>query len=525
MIKNTIKISGLLILLTSSIFLADFKAWGLEQQISQGLQEKFNREITLDLRDMDIVDVFKFLSLKGDFSIVVSKTVTGRVTLVLKSVKIGDALDIIAISNGLGYRAKENIIYVMPEEEYTLTYGKMYRDKTIVKIVYLQYAKPSYALETLKNVKSEVGKIIIDEDTGTVVMVDTEENIQQMQMVLREIDYKLETRIFNLNHAKADVVKEKLRERLDVKSVGSIQSDERSNQVIVTALPARMPEVEEIIKALDKKTKEVLLKLQILKIILNPKFDFGIDWEKSFTRSKNKLLQSLDFHGAFPIASAVSSSTALGTVGKIAIGNLAANEITAEIKALKQVSDTKVLANPQILVANEQEAMVHIGDKLAYVTVTTTGTGADQTQSAEVHFLDIGIQLHVKPVIGDDGFIRIYIKPEISSQNGELTYTVGTTANPITNKVPIINTTLIETNAMVKDGYTMILGGLHKDEVSKSRKGIPFLMDIPFLGKVFGSQADSVTKTEIVIFLTPHIVGGEEDLSGYKPELEPMKEY
>ncbi len=489
--------------------------YGLGQTIPSDLQTKLDKKITLDLRDMDIIDVYKFLSMKGDFSVVVSKAVTGRATLILKSVKIGDALDIISIANGLGYAAMENIIYVMPEQEYFQMYGTYFRDKTKVKIVYLKYVRPSYALEALKNIKSEIGKIIIDEDTGTLVMVDTEEKIKQMEAVLDNIDHKLQTKIFVLNYAKAAIVKEKLRERLDVKSVGSIEADERSNQIIITALPSRFDEIEPLIRALDKKTKEVLIKVKILKLVLNPQFDYGIDWERAFQKAENAAFNSLHLYGTFPISSTVSTGS---TIAKVLLGNIDSDDFAVALSALKQVSDTKTLANPTILVTNEEEAKIHIGDKLAYVTTTTIGTGADQSTNEEVHYLDVGILLSVKPTISDDGNVRMTIKPEISSQTGTLETPAGA-------EIPLINTTVVESNVMVKDGTTIVIGGLHKDEATSNKKGLPFLMDLPVVGGAFQSVSDEVTKTEIVIILTPHIVDSSKDEVGYSPTIAPMKNY
>jgi len=516
-----IKKSGFIRLIIVVLFFIPFQlimtdSAGFDQVLSLLMQDRFDRQVTLDLRDMDIVDVYKFLAMKGDFSIVVSKTVSGRATLVLKNVKIGDALDIISIANGLGYRAMQNIIYVMPEEEYFQMYGTYFRDKTIIKTVYLKYVRPSYALEALKNVKSEVGKIVIDEDTGTIVMIDTPDKIKEMEKVLDNIDHRLQTKVFSLNYAKAAIVKEKLRDRLDVKSVGSIEADERSNQVIVTALADRFPEIEPLILALDKKTKEVLIKVKILKLVLNPEFDFGISWDTALndTLSDSPGLRSLQLFGTFPI-----STTIAGTLGRIFLTDtIDPGSLDLDIMALKQVSDTKTLANPTILVTNNDEAKIHIGDKLAYVTTTTTGTGADQTTNEEVHFVDVGILLSVKPIISDDGFIRMVIKPEISSQT-------STYETPAGAEIPLINTTQVETSVMVKHGTTIIIGGLHKDEAESRKKGIPFLMDIPFLGLPFKNVADDVKKTEIVIILTPYIVSGENTITGYTPIMEPMKQY
>jgi len=490
----------------------------LNETMSIDLKNKFEKKINLDLRDMDIIDVFKFISMKGDFSIVVSKAVTGRVTLVLKSVKIVDSLDIICLSNNLGYRSMGNIVYVMPEQEYFQMYGTYFRDKTRVKIVFLKYIKPSYALEALKNIKSEIGKLVIDEETGTIVMVDIDEKLTEMQKILDQIDKRLDTKIFSLNYAKAQVIKEKLREKLDVKSVGSIEADERSNQVIVTALPERFIEIESIIRAMDKKTKEVLIKVKIIKLILHPQFDFGIDWERAFQKAENAAIRSLHLYGSFPASATLTAATAT-TYGRIMLGDIDSDEFAMTLNALKQVSQTKTLANPTILVNDNEEAKIHIGDKLAYVTTTTIGTGADQTSNEEVHYIDVGILLHVKPTIGDDGFVRMYIKPEISSQRDTL-------ETPAGSEIPLINTTLVESTVMVKDGTSIVIGGLRKDENQTTKKGLPYLMDLPVFGNAFKNISDDVTKAEIVIILTPHIIdAGVDNIGAYTPTLAPMKTY
>ena len=166
----------------------------------------------------------------------------------------------------------------------------------------------------------------------------------------------------------------KLKAKIDNLSVGSVQSDVRSNQLIVRAFPDRLTEVSSLIESLDQKTRAVLIEVRIIKIVINPKFDFGIDWTKAFSDSSNKLLQKLSFRGAFPVASAVSTASSLGTVGKIAFGDVSSNDFAVELKMLEQVSETKVLANPSITVENNKEAKIHVGDKLAYVTTTTIGT-------------------------------------------------------------------------------------------------------------------------------------------------------
>jgi len=490
------------------------------EALSKETKSGFSKKISLDLRDINILDVLKFLAEKGNLNIVTSKNVTGRVTLFLNSVSIQDALEIIVVSNGLAYEDKKGIIYVLTEMEYEEVYGVRFSDNRKVEISKLKYANPTYAFSVLDSIRSSIGKVIIDEGTGVVVMIDTLEKIEEMTKAIREMDRaKMDTRVYSLQYAKPEEVVVKLKPKLDGKKVGTITGDRRSNQVIVSAFPDRMQEMERLIKSLDKKTKEVLIEIRILKIVLNPQFDMGIDWSKAFTDSKKSDLRKLDFRGAFPISSTISSSTALGTIGKIAYGTVGSDIFALELKALKEVSDSKILANPRLTVVSGEEAKIHIGDKLAYVTTATTTGSATSTTAETVSFVDIGIQLNVTPTINDEGFITMKIKPEISSKTGDY-------ETPTGNLIPLINTTLAETNVMVKDSTTIIIGGLRKDEKTHVQKGFPFLMDIPFLGRLFSSVTDEITKTEIVIFLTPHIVGGDLNVTDEREQIkDERKEY
>ncbi len=201
------------------------------------LDERMARKITLDVRDMNIVDVIKFLAQKGEFNVIIAPSVEGRSTVLLHDVDIKDALDIVIISNKLAYHIDDDIVQVMSASEYEAMYGKQFSDKTQVSIVHLQYAKPSYVLAALDNMRSNRGKIIIDEDTGSVVLVDTPQSIALMKKAIEQIEQPLDTMVFDLKYAKADVVAEKLRSRIDAKAVGSITADERSNQILVRVFP------------------------------------------------------------------------------------------------------------------------------------------------------------------------------------------------------------------------------------------------------------------------------------------------
>ena len=478
------------------------------------LDKKLDENISLDLRDMDVVDVYKFLALKGDFNTSISRNISGRVTLYLREVSIRDALDIISLANNLAYKIiGDNIIHVITEAEYQSIFGKKFSDRRVVKILRLNYLKPAYALEALKQIKSDIGKVVIDEETGSVVMLDTRENVRKMEETISSLDHPMDVYVYDLKYANADDVVSKLKQRLDNKAVGSAQADTRSNQVIVRAFPDRLKEVEKIIELLDKKTKAVLIEVRILKIVLKPGFDMGIDWEALFKGATNLALT-----GAFPVATTV---TDIGTLGQIAVGQLDADNFAFNLKLLKEISATKVLANPRLMVTNNEEAKIHIGDKLAYVTTTTITQGEKDTVNEEIHYIDVGLKFIVTPTINDDGFITMKIKPEISSKSGELETPQGAL-------VPLINTTVVETEIIVKDGHTVIIAGLRQEEVSDSQKGIPGFMSVPLIGKLFSNTARKDLKTEIVILLTPHIVSGDENFTDCKARKEirrPYKQY
>ena len=487
-------------------------------EVKEPLETRLARKITLDVREMSIVDIIRFLALKGDLNVVTSGAVQGRATFFLKSVSIQDSLDIAVMSNNFAYAIENDIVRVMSEQEYEAMYGKKFNDKNIVEIVKLKYAKPDYALSTLDNLKTNLGRIIIDEDTGTVVMIDTPESVDRMKKTIKEMENPLEAVVYSLQYAKADVIAEKLRTRIDAQTVGSITVDERSNKLIVRAFPDRRAEVEKLIKELDKPTKEVLVEARVLQVVFKPQYDMGIDWQLDFRNSPYQALQRTSFKSIFLDKDNLTSSDRLfSKFGEVGIGNFDANKFEAAIRALKQVNDTKILSNPRILVTNNQEAKIHVGDTVPYIVSTTSGTGDNAITSEDVRFVDVGLKLNVTPTINDDGMVTLVLNPEVSTVVGSIESQGG--------GIPQVNKTEVETTVMVQDGMTVVLGGLKKENKIQTRRGIPGLMDIPFVKRFFSATSDSIELTEIVIFITPHIVTGKEPYDRLKGDIKPAKEY
>lgn len=479
-----------------------------------GLQER----VTLDLRNIEIGEALKFLALKGNMNLVIGKNVTGRISLYLTDVTVADVLEIMLVSNSLAIAKQGDIYNVMTEAEYQALYGRRYADVRTAKVIKLRYAVPSQVFTVLSATKSDIGKVVIDEDSATLILLDTPEKIQEMEKIINEMEKGHNMRIFNLRYAKAADVEVQLRERLDALKLGTVRADERSNTLVVTALSKRMEEIEQIIQALDEKTREVLIEAKIIKVTLSNDFDMGINWQEVLRDAGNEIGIE-KFHpvlsGAFPIS---SSATQFGT---LQIGNTATDQLSGTIKILQTMGQTKVLASPRITAVNKEAARILIGTREAFVTTTTTTGQTTSTTAENVTFVDVGISLEVTPIINDDGYVTMKIKPEISN-------VARTLVTPTSNQIPIVDTTLAETSIMVKDGTTIIIGGLRKDEKVKTVRKLPVVADIPFLGGLFRSTEEDLEKIEMVVFLTPYIITGDSTFTDQQiqdKQIKPFKTY
>ena len=463
-------------------------------------------KISLDIKGMDIVDVFKMLAMRSGMNIVVGKNVTGKVVLFLKDVDVHDAFEIILLANDLAQDKKGDIINIMTQRDYELLYGERYQDKKQAKIISLKYAKAADLSRALNQLKTNIGKIVPDEGSNTLVLIDTPQKLKEMEDFIKKTDLPTQTRIFNLNYAQADKIQAKIQEAI-TKGMGSIKIDERTNKIAVTDYPEKLDEIAKIISAFDEKTSQVLIDAQVIEIKPSDKFEMGVDWDY-WIRKHFEVRTSL------PIGT--TNRLLLGTVSQ-AIPTEKGN-YKAIVDLLRTIGDTKILSSPRIMALNNQEAKILVGTKDAYITSTTSlgGTGTTVT-SQSVNFVDVGIKLYVTPTINRAGFVTMKIRPEISSSQR-----ISIKSEDKTTEIPIVSTSETETTVMVKDGVTIIIGGLRKDERSKTVKKIPVIGDIPLLGFLFRSTSDEIKKTELVILLTPHIMSGENSFTEFS-EIKPTE--
>ncbi|MEI8175581.1 MAG: secretin N-terminal domain-containing protein [Candidatus Omnitrophota bacterium] len=467
------------------------------------------KKISLDIKGMEITDLLKMLSLKGGVNIVAGKNVRGKVTIFLKDVDFMDALEIILVSNELAYDMKGNIINVMTDRDYEAIYGSRFQENKALKIVKLKYCKAAEISKALNQIKSRVGKIVVDDVSNTIAIMDSPQVLTDMELMLKEMDMPTVTRVFALNYARADTVKTKL-EPLLTKGIGTIQLDERTNKVIVTDLEENIKTIENAVMEFDEKTKEVLIDAKILQITLNDEYQAGINWDAVFSGVKTQLGMNFSVLKGSPIPTTAGSAI---TGGGIHIGDLSSRSYEAMVQFLQTYGKTNLLASPRIIALNNEEAKILVGKKQPYATSTSSQSGTGTTLNTyQITFIDLGIELHVIPTINRDGFVTMKVKPGVSSTTQNYTYGDATSRNT----VPIVNKSEAETTVMVKDGNTIVIAGLIENRDQEEVNKVPGLGDLPLIGGLFrnrtrGSVGDSnePEKNELIVFLTPHIISGD----------------
>jgi type II secretory pathway component GspD/PulD (secretin) len=299
-------------------------------------------------------------------------------------------------------------------------------------------------------------------------------------------------------------------------SVGSGGGDKMAlnDTIIILDYPENIDEAEKLLQELDVRPRQVLVEATILSATLNEGMEFGIDLnfmagthligtstidEVGTTAAElvTTTTSPIQQIAAGPIPGMMAETAGFARVGGdgLRVG-VSSGDVAAFITALESVTDTTILANPKILAVNKQLGQVYIGTKIGYIDQTTQ-TQTSTTQS--VKFLDTGTKLSFRPYIGNDGYIRMDIHPKDSS---------GTLK---ANDIPDEFSAELATNVMVKDGQTIVIGGLFRDVVVTSRSQIPLLGDLPLIGGLFRGTNDQTQRQEVIVLLTPHIVDEPEE--------------
>ncbi len=253
--------------------------------------------------------------------------------------------------------------------------------------------------------------------------------------------------------------------------------------VVVRDYEAVLAQIDAMVADVDIRPLQVHIEAMILAVTLKDDDEYGVNWQflrdsgnvKLGMGSPAQTLAAFDFEK-----------------GALKVGFLDRN-MGAFLSALETIGDTNVIASPRLLVLNKQRANIQIGDQKGYISTTVTETTATET----VEFMETGTILRIRPFISTDGMIRMEIHPELSKgevrEKGRFT-------------LPEKQVTEVTTNVMVRDGSTVVVGGLMRDEIAVTKNQLPFFGNLPAVGFVFRSSSETTERQEVLVLITPHIV-------------------
>lgn len=368
---------------------------------------------------------------------------------------------------------------------------------------------------SLTNVSYEKAIKIIADSKGFAIV--KEDNVLKVQSKASLAQEPLQEAIISLDYTTAAEAETVIRPFL-TQGRGSVQADKRSNTIIVSDVPSKIAQIREIVARIDTQTPQVLIESRILETAKNPRQDYGIRWDS--LRNYELALKNLGYKfnptsGALSFYPGGEKTQPIKTAD---IAVLSASDFRVLISFLDSNGETELLASPRLVTADNTEAKISIAQQFPIAQFSFN----QQTASLEVsgfEFKDIGILLGVTPHINRNGFITMDIKPEISSFDPTRVQTFG---GAVSASVPIIDTRNMSASVMVKDGHTLAIGGLIREDITRSFTKVPVMGDIPGLGAAFRSKSYEKTKRNLLIFITPTVVGPEGS-TGYEDQYSGVK--
>ncbi|MHB8120891.1 MAG: type IV pilus secretin PilQ [Desulfuromonadaceae bacterium] len=341
-------------------------------------------------------------------------------------------------------------------------------------------------LDTKELDSRESGNVLTIKKKGKLKSLEEEQNEYRKAQLKNEPTY---TEYFPVNYNKVDSIKSQL-EALLTQGIGKISSDERTNTIIITSVRSDLDKVKAYLSIMDVPERQVMIEARIVEASSTFTRNLGISWGVHYRDGSSSFLgiNSVDnsFGGLTTPTVTVGQSGVSGTNMGISFGRIASNiQLDMRLNAAATAGLIKIVSTPKIATLNNKTAKITQGQSIPYVNTTAT-TGAT------TQFVQAVLSLEVKPHINSNGTIGMEIKATNNSAG--------------TGSPPSINTKEATTEMLLKDGETTVIGGIYKEDEIHSEEGVPYLMDIPFLGNLFKSTETRKIKSELLIFITPRIL-------------------
>lgn len=481
--------------------------------------------VTIDFREMDLSNVVAILAQKAQINVIAGNdvSVTGTVTAYLQDVPLLRAMETVLRMNDLGIVEEEGIFRIVP-------YREALAARYTTRIIHLQRAQSADVQTTLDAVTQGMPEgarvsVAINDPTNTIVLSGPEERVAELEALTHQLDVAeptlpTETVAIKLNYAEPQQV-QPLVESMLTPDVGSVESDQRSRHVIVTDQPMVIEQVQDLIKQVDKPVRQVAIEAMVVDAVLRDSSQTGVNWLVDLVRSRDRVtgeatgilsgnrntrgevigsLQDLNFGGNLGNIGADALDAGILTFGVLTDNFDLRGAIAAEVAS----RNAEILANPVSVTLENNQASLEIVQEYPYqeITQSTQGPPVSSTE-----FKDIGITLEVMPRVTHENDIIVSVDVKQSSVSG-LTE----------DGIPIEDRRSAKTELRTKDGRTIFIGGLRnvadRTDVSK----IPVLGDLPVVNFMFRTTDIEKTHTELLIFLTCHVI---QDLL---PELTPAQQ-
>lgn len=440
-------------------------------------QSYTGKKISLDFQDIEVRRVLQLLADFTSINMVAADSVQGNITLRLKDVPWDQALDIILKTKNLDKRRNGSVIWIAPVTE--LIKAEEDEAKAIAQSIKLAPIQTEYIQLSYAKV-ADVLKLLEDSRNSKNAQANNTTNTDSLAL-----------------------------ESL-LSSRGSAVADIRTNTLIINDTANNIDKVRKMIDLLDISVKQVMVEARIVRATTDFTKEMGVKWgilSQGITRNNDLLvggsdktlwdLRDPDDEGKYTITRPDNLNVDLGvtTAGasKIAFGLISLSDfmLDLELSALQSDGYGEVISTPKVMTADKQKAKVASGQQIPYQTTSTAGG----TATATTAFKDALLSLDVTPSITPEGKVQMQLNITSDARGGVAP-----------NGEIILNKNEINTNVLVDNGETVVLGGIFEQENTTNQVKVPFLGDIPYLGRLFRKDAKTENKRELLIFVTPRIV-------------------
>lgn len=281
----------------------------------------------------------------------------------------------------------------------------------------------------------------------------------------------------------------------------TILPDPDTNALIIRTSPRNYPAILALINKLDLFPQQVLIEVLIVDLTVDETTELGVDWAVQGTAGSHTIAggaNSALATGETTLGSSIGTATASFLPGgSFFIGD--PDKLIAQLQLFASDSKANVLANPILVTSDNKAANISITDEIPIVQEAQTPSGSAAVVTSTVEFRSVGIKLDITPKINSENYVNLQINQEISSRGTDV------------GSQPSFNTRQVNTEVVLKDNQVLVMGGLMRTDSTDTISGVPFLKDLPVIGKLFGTETTSHKKTELMIFITPHVISNSED--------------